>query len=356
MPRIIHSSSIFLGIICLLSAAGCSGKEQGNAADTNVQSVLPETTAEVDTMPLINATFTSDIISNGKVHAREAVDIFFRTSELISEVLVHNGQRVAKGQPLARLDMYKLTAEKTTRAAALEQAKIELQDVLIGQGYDPQKPQAIPAEIMELARTRSGLKQAETAYETALRDIEQATLTAPFNGVVANVKGDRHSMASTSEPFCRIINDAAMTVEFPVLESELPQIQPGEEVDITPFSGGSAHRGTVTEINPLIDDNGHVTVTSAVADSRGLIDGMNVRIRSKHSLGDRLLVPKKAVVLRSGRQVVFTYSDGKAIWNYVTTGLENFDSYEITEGLEEGMTVIVSGNENLAHEAPVSIK
>ena len=76
-----------------------------------------------------------------------------------------------------------------------------------------------------------------------------------------------------------------------------------------------------------------------------------------NSLGQHLVVPNSAVVLRSGRQVVFTVGDkkDKAMWNYVHTGLENMGEYTIVDGLEEGMEVIVSGNVNLAHEAPVKI-
>ena len=57
--------------------------------------------------------------------------------------------------------------------------------------------------------------------------------------------------------------------------------------------------------------------------------------------------------LRSGREVVFTLEEGKAMWNYVTTGIENLDSREILEGLTAGQTVITDGNENLAHQTPV---
>jgi len=62
------------------------------------------------------------------------------------------------------------------------------------------------------------------------------------------------------------------------------------------------------------------------------------------------------VVLRTGKQVVFTVKDGKAIWNYVQTGLENATEYTITsETLKEGDQVIISGNVNLAHESPVIV-
>ncbi|MDD4032931.1 MAG: hypothetical protein PHS48_06780 [Bacteroidales bacterium] len=53
---------------------------------------------------------------------------------------------------------------------------------------------------------------------------------------------------------------------------------------------------------------------------------------------------------------MFTLVDGKAFWNYVTTGLENATEYTIEEGLKPGDQVIVSGNINLAHESPVIVK
>ena len=56
------------------------------------------------------------------------------------------------------------------------------------------------------------------------------------------------------------------------------------------------------------------------------------------------------------KQVVFTLKDGRAVWNYVTTGLENMTEYTVTgEGMEEGAQVIVTGNVNLAHESPVKV-
>ena len=62
------------------------------------------------------------------------------------------------------------------------------------------------------------------------------------------------------------------------------------------------------------------------------------------------------MVLRTGKQVVFTVVDGKAVWNYVQTGLENATEYTITsETLKEGDQIIVSGNINLAHESPVKL-
>lgn len=91
---------------------------------------------------------------------------------------------------------------------------------------------------------------------------------------------------------------------------------------------------------------------------------MNVKVSVRRSLGEQLVIPKTAVVLRSGKQVVFTLKEGKAMWNYVNTGLENATECVVSDrsqkgiedGLLEGDTVIVTGNLNLAHEAEVDVK
>jgi len=141
-----------------------------------------------------------------------------------------------------------------------------------------------------------------------------------------------------------------------VLESELPLLGEGDMVFVTPFAmPGFTAEGRVTEINPLVDVDGMVKVKASVAGRGRLFEGMNVRVNVQRQLGKQLVVPKEAVVLRSGKQVVFTLENGKAFWNYVQTGLENAAHYTITEGLKAGDTVITSGNINLAHESPVVI-
>lgn len=95
----------------------------------------------------------------------------------------------------------------------------------------------------------------------------------------------------------------------------------------------------------------------AVVNGQGkLFNGMNIRVNVHRSLGEQLVVPKSSVVLRSGKQVIFTLKDNKAKWNYVQTVLENSDEYTIVEDeVQEGDVVIVTGNVNLAHEAPVKV-
>ncbi len=103
-----------------------------------------------------------------------------------------------------------------------------------------------------------------------------------------------------------------------------------------------------------------VKVKASVNGKGRLFSGMNVRVNVFRSLDRQIVIPKSAVVLRSGRQVVFTLKNGQAKWNYVQTGLENAEEYTLvivsqTDEIAEGDTIIVTGNVNLAHEAPVKV-
>lgn len=185
-------------------------------------------------------------------------------------------------------------------------------------------------------------------------------MTAPFDGVVANLFDKQYGMAKSGTPFCRIISTSAMEVAFTVLENELPLIKVGDQVEVMPYASAvGTHTGRISEINPMVDANGMVRVRAQVGAGSKLYDGMNVRVSVKRSVPDQMVVPRTAIVLRSGKQVLFTVQDSVAMWNYVTTGLENMTEYTLVNweesGLREGMTVITSGNINLAHESPVKV-
>lgn len=358
-----------LAWICLSSAlimmTACSGKKNmEDESEKGVSTVLPMSKNEVTVEILKRKAFNHELMSNGKISARGKADLRFETSEVIAHIYVKNGDRVQKGQKLADLDKFRLEQKLSQSEDALLKAELELKDVLIGQGYSPDDFNKVPVETMKIAKVKSGYEQSKSQYELAKREMEHATLIAPFDGVVANLFSKPYNPANTSEAFCTIIDSKGMEADFTVLENELAFIKVGDKVVITPYAGGGAFEGSVSEINPLVDANGMVKVKAAVNAGGKLFSGMNVKVSVRRSLGEQLVIPKTAVVLRSGKQVVFTLKEGKAMWNYVNTGLENATECVVSDrsqkgiedGLLEGDTVIVTGNLNLAHEAEVDVK
>ena len=351
--------------LCLALAAlvvSCSGSGEEKTAEDEeksgdgVTTVMPDMESEVSVQVLKARDFEHELVSNGKLVASQQADLKFETQGVVAAIYVKNGERVLKGQKLAELDKFALTRKVAQARDAVEQARLQMQDVLIGQGYAADDSAKVPADIMRLARVKSGYDRSVADYELARREEELATLKAPFDGVVANLFAKPYNEPDASQAFCTIVGMQQMEVDFTVLENELPLVKAGDRVEVTPYSDAVSHYvGRVVEINPLVDEKGMVRVKAEVDGKGRLFSGMNVRVSVHRSLGRQLVISKSAVVLRSGKQVVFTLENGKAMWNYVHTSLENSDCYSLAEGLEEGDTVIVTGNVNLAHESPVVV-
>lgn len=341
------------GLALAVLFACAPGKKE--PPEESVRQLLPDKPAEVTTVTLKTVDFEHELVSNGKISARTVAEVKFQTAEVIAHVYVKNGDRVAKGQRLAALDTYALNNKREQAKDALARSRLELQDVLIGQGYRLDNLGAVPEEVMQLARVKSGFNTAQTSFDMADYDLKQATLTAPIDGVIANLFDKPQTLSKPANVFCHIIDTRTLEVSFTVLENELGFIQNGDKVTVTPFSMPDVQvDGRVSEINPWVNENGMVQVKASVSYHARLVEGMNTRVSAFRSAGKQWVIPKTAVVLRTGKQVVFTMVNGKAFWNYVQTGLENATEYTVTgETLKEGDQIIVSGNINLAHESPV---
>ncbi|MDR1594456.1 MAG: efflux RND transporter periplasmic adaptor subunit [Prevotellaceae bacterium] len=342
-------------VFCLLSCASKKEQEEqsGEKTTTNVENKA----TEVKTKLLEYRDFSYELISNGTVAAINKAELRFQSQEIIRKIYVKNGDRVTKGQKLAELDKFKLEIAKSQAMEALERAKLDLLDALIGQGYSITDTAKISADVMKTIKIRSNYEQSHNNYVIAEYNLDAATLYAPFDGVVANLKVKEYNLPG-SDAFCTIIDNRNPEVTFNVLESELPRIGLRYKVLVLPVSMSSyIVEGYISEINPIVDKNSMVNVKAIISNKDNkLYEGMNVKVRVQLLLGKQLVVPKSAVVLRNNKKVVFRLQNDRAAWVYVQTAQENSDSYVITEGLNEGDQIIYEGNFNLAHDAPIVVK
>ncbi len=347
----------FILISCSLIFAACNNTSNENRKKS--ESEFTRTTINIPTIVETkiseNKPFYYELISNGTLSAMRKADLRFQTSEIVSEIFVKNGDYVTKGQKLAVLEQFKLKNALAHAKDNLEKAKLELQDILIGQGFSLADSSQIPPKIMKIAKIKSNYDQSMNNYKEAEYNLKASTLYAPFSGVVANLFTKPYNIPSGSEPFCTIIDNQKPEAIFMILESELPIIKNGDKVVISPFSiENYSVEGRISEINPIIDKNGMVRVKALISNKQGkLYDGMNIKVKVQKEMGNYLQIPKEAVVLRNNKQIVFTLKNNRAQWNYVKTGMENSENYIISEGLSVGDSVIYKGNINLAHGTPV---
>ena len=272
---------LILATVCLVMTSCSTNSQQATTSQEPVttpvdvqEEVVSEVKPEVKELP------SNSLTATGKVKAANYTDLYFRSQELIAHVYVKNGARVGKGQKIADLEVIALNSQLRQAEISLEQAKLELQDILIGQGYDPDHLDKVPADMMKLAKVKSGYEQADLQKENALREMENATLVAPFDGVIANLTAKPHHMAGSSEPFCRIIQTSNMEVEFQVLENELHLIKMGQKVEIVPQATTvGVQQGEICSMNPLVNEKGLIQVRARVKGNVGLMEGMNVTVR-----------------------------------------------------------------------------
>lgn len=313
--------------------------------------------SEVGTVVLNESRFQHELISNGKVTTKNIAEVRFSSSANISRIYVHNGLKVKKGQPLAILDNYFLKQTDIQAKNALDRAQLDYQDVLIGQGYKINQMAMIPLEIQQLAKIKSGLNNAQIQWEVAGHNLRNATVLSPINGVIANLVAKANTLSNPSAIFCNIIDQNSLEILFNILESELPLIKINDKIAVEAYSLNSRSiSGRISEINPWINDRGMVQVKAVVDGESKLVEGMNVRVHIFRALDRLWVVPKTAVVMRTGKQVVFTADKGKANWHYIKTGFENSTQYSITsETLKNGDQIIVEGNTELSHGASVKV-
>ena len=313
-----------------------------------------QTGYNVEAIILKPRTFSKQIIANGKIESHSKADLRFKKQDRISKIFIKNGQFVKKGTILASLDNYLIKNQIKKAEINLKNAGWKRKKLLIE--YNLSDTSNSPS--LDFINSSSGFYEAKNQLENLKLQLEETLLKAPFSGVISNLSTKQGNYTNSSEPFCTLISKNNPEAVFYVLDTELSMVESGEKTEIIPFSmPDKKYKGILTEINPQVDDNGLIRVKSTIlnADNK-LMEGMNVKIILNKMTKNTVVIPKSALVLRSGKEVVFTLKDSLAVWNYVKIEGENSEYYAISKGVNVGDTIIVSNNMNLSHDAKVKAK
>ncbi len=197
---ILKTTSIKLtGFIVVILSAGlisCSGprSEESQSAEKR-QYVQQQNPVEV--MILEKGLFKKELVNNGKLAALRKSELQFRVSEQLEEVSAKNGDHVRAGQLIASLVPFTYRQQLSSAEIKVKQASLEMQNVLIGQGYNTMDTTEIPPHIYQMAMIRSGYADALQALRTAGFNLESTRLTAPFDGILANISKKKYEQANS---------------------------------------------------------------------------------------------------------------------------------------------------------------
>ncbi|WP_375447902.1 efflux RND transporter periplasmic adaptor subunit [uncultured Fibrella sp.] len=306
----------------------------------------------------LSGTFTLATAATGLLRAQAQSKLSFRISGTINQITVRNGGGVAAGQVLARLDDRDQQMALRVAQDQVREAQAQLRGLIAEYGGTELDTTSLTRNARAFVLTKSGYYRAQTALEQARQQLDYTVLRAPFAGRVANLSAKPFNFITSYEPFCTLLSRDGLLVDFSVLESELAAVQLGQSVRVLPVAlPQRTYAGRVSEINPLVNGQGLVLVKARLdRPDAALFEGMNARVVIERRIANQVIIPKSAVVERSGRKVVFTVEKGLAKWHYVTIAHENETEVAISEGLRAGDQVLVSGHVNLGHDAPVTVQ
>ena len=237
-------------------------------------------------------------------------------------------------------------------------------DIQLAQDAVTQTQQALalaqaPYTAQDVQTARAAVEQAQAGVDSANLQLSQATIVAPFDGVITQKLLSAGALVSPSTPIVTLNgNDLDVPVSFQ--ESQLANLKAGLSANITVGAYPTqTFTGKVVGIYPSADPKTHTFIAKVVPDDSGgkLRAGMfaNVVISGEQQ-NSALLVPLSTIIQVNGKDSVFVVADGKAQVRPVIEGAISGGNIQIVSGVKAGEAVVVSGNAGLNDGDPVRVQ
>ena len=372
-----------LGLLVLLfvifSNSIPSQTPREKSLDTLPELEPPNTPVAVETIQ--HRDLVQKITSTGVFKAKMETAIVSQVAGQVRRLNVEEGRFVSKGDTILELDAERyaiayLQAKDQMTRALREYASIALLSGQLDRGHQARDLIETKADTTnindvealslfasgtpkEWIASTTGLTHARLVLKQADLDHKNAVITAPFAGAVTEVEATLGTWVTQGQSLMQLLALDPLLLEVSILESELRLLHVGAQATIVLHAyPDDPFVGAVKAISPVVDsESGTCRILIQMANpDRRIKPGMFARLEiGVEAFQQRLLIPRDALLTRDDRKLVFVHQDGLAQWRYVKTGLENDDFIEVTEGVEAGEELIVSGHYNLAHDAKVVV-
>lgn len=268
----------------------------------------------------------------------------------IQELLVRVGDRVRRGQLLARLSPGTLESDLAATRASLLEAQVAARDAQAQadrvrplRGTEALAEQQIDATLAAAQTAQARVAALQARLKADEQRLAYTRITAPDDGVVSKVDAVQGALAQPGAELMRLQRGGRLEWRAEVPAADLPRVAAGQAVRLQP-SGAAPVQGRVRQVAPTVDPatrNGLVYVDLPAAPQ--LRAGQFARGELLLAEQAVLTLPQTAVLMRDGFAYVFRLDKAQVRQQKVVLGARQGERVAVLSGLAAGTTVAAAG-------------
>lgn len=322
----------------------------------------------VDTAAATRGEIIEYITVVGNLVGQSTVDVVPRVAGRIDSLTAKLGDRVTRGQQIAKiedrelqqqvkqaeqsLEVNRATVKQRESDLQLRKTTLARQQELLAKGLQTRQvvedaEAGFNSAVAAVDLAKAQLAQTEARIDELKITLSNTIIVSPVNGFVGRRNLDQGAFAGANTVILQVVDIGTVRMVSNLVEKDFKRITQGVQalVEVDAFPG-EQFAGVVSRVAPVFDAATRTASMEIEVPNPGyrLKPGMYARVRlTAQRKADALTVPRTAVVDSEGRRGVFLPDGQTAKFQPVQTGLQDTERVEIVEGLTDGQRVITTG-------------
>ena len=331
---------LLLAGLCLISA--CTHKKP--------QSKLLNETISVKAMVVGDTLDSSSRTYIGQLVAGSEIPLSFRLGGNLVELPVRSGERVRKGEVIARVDDTQMRSMYESAAAVLAQAE---------DGYNRAKPVYEKGGVSELKwkEVETNVQKARSMHATSKKNLEECTLLAPKDGIMQLNRAEEGMGLMPGQRIGELLDISEIKAEFTVPESEVNAMEIGQKIRVIIPSLDAEADAIIRERDFSATAMAHTYRVSAMLQGKNptLLPGMVCKAYITNINHNGIIIPANCVMTQRQGLSVWVIKNGLAERRLIQVSEFVKNGVLVSEGLQPGDTVVTMGYQKLFVGAKVAI-
>jgi len=345
--RFNRSRALMLALSLALVVSACKPKPDADENDKKAEAKIP-----VEVALVTRGAMLASFQGTAALEAEATAQVVSKSSGVVLQILVEEGDRVSAGAVLAKL-------ENDRQRLSLKQAQANLRKVEndFKRQTELFNRKLIGSDVFE--RVKFELETQRASYDIAQLELSYTAIRAPIAGMVSQRLVKLGNQIQLGQTLFRIDDFDPLEARVAVPEREMQSIKTGQDVQmLVDAISGQVFTGKVARVSPIVDPKtGTFDVIAQFQDNgSGLRSGMFGRVNIVTAVHPNALLIPRAALLGEGRDAAVFIIDGSTVKRVaLSTGLTADGKVEVLSGLKAGDSVVTLGQNSVREGSEVQV-